>query len=118
MDRGLKPIAEKVQSGRRLDAADGLALLRSDDLATIGRLAEQVRRRLHGNVAYYNVNRHFNYSNVCALSCKFCDFYRKRGDQGAYEHDLDEARRQAAEARKAGATELHVVGGLHPYLPF
>ena len=69
-------------------------------------------------MAYYNVNRHFNYSNVCALSCKFCDFYRKRGEQGAYEHDLDEARRQADEARKAGATEIHIVGGLHPYLPF
>ena len=114
----LGEIREKVAAGERLSEADGRTLFDSDDIWSIGELADTVRRRLHGNAAYYNVNRHFNYSNVCALSCKFCDFYRKRGEDGAYEFSADDAREQARKARDAGATELHVVGGLHPYLPF
>ena len=118
MTEDLTSIAEKVEAGERLDAADGRTLLASRDIWTIGRLADTVRRRMHGDVAYYNINRHFNYSNVCALSCKFCDFYRKRGDVGAYEHDQDYVADQALKAQEAGATELHIVGGLHPHLPF
>jgi len=118
MDPALAPIAEKVNAGERLSADDGLALLRSRDIHTIGRLAHGVRLRLHGRTAYYNVNRHLNYSNVCALSCKFCEFHRKRGDDGAYEHSVEHCAAQAAEAAAAGATEMHIVGGLHPYLPF
>jgi aminodeoxyfutalosine synthase len=114
----LADIAEKVEAGRRLDAADGRRLLASRDIWTIGRMANLVRRRMHGDVAYYNVNRHFNYSNVCALSCKFCDFYRKKGEAGAYEITGDDILQQARKARDAGATELHIVGGLHPWLPF
>lgn len=118
MSSDLQTATEKVEAGERLDADDGRALLASRDLWTIGALADTVRRRMHGDVAYYNINRHFNYSNVCALSCKFCDFYRKRGDEGAYEHDLEQIAEQAQLAREAGATEIHIVGGLHPYLPF
>lgn len=118
MDAALYQIDRKVRAGERLSEADGRALLASDDVNAIGGLADLVRRRLHGEVAYYNVNRHFNYSNVCALSCRFCDFYRKRGDDGAYEYSTGDAREQARLAREAGATEIHIVGGLHPYLPF
>ncbi len=118
MNVELQPIAQKVHTGQRLDAADARALFASEDIWAIGRLADTVRRRMHGDTTYYNVNRHFNYSNVCALSCKFCDFYRKRNEAGAYEFSTDDARDQARRAREAGATELHVVGGLHPYLPF
>ncbi len=118
MDQTLIPIAEKVYNGRRLSAEDGMTLLRSRDIWTIGELAHHVRLQRHGRTAYYNVNRHINYSNICALSCKFCEFYRKRGDQGAYEQSVEEIARQAKEAVAAGATELHIVGGLHPYLPF
>ena len=118
MDAQLQKIANKVEAGERLDAADARVLFDSRDVWTIGRLADSVRRRLHGNVTYYNVNRHFNYSNVCALSCKFCDFYRKKGQTGAYEFSLDDVRAKAASAREAGATEIHIVGGLHPWLPF
>ncbi len=118
MDLDLRTIERKVDAGQRLSEADGRALFASDDIWTLGRLADTVRRRRHGDAAYYNVNRHFNYSNVCALSCKFCDFHRKRGDAGAYEFDADDARAQADRAREAGATEIHMVGGLHPYLPF
>jgi aminodeoxyfutalosine synthase len=84
----------------------------------VGRLADAVRRRRHGDVAYYNVNRHLNYTNVCALSCHFCDFHRKRGQAGAYEHSMERIVAEARQARQAGATEMHIVGGLHPYLPF
>jgi len=114
----LREIRAKVDAGERLREADGAALFASDDIWSIGEMADVMRRRLHGSAAYYNVNRHFNYSNVCALSCKFCDFYRKRGDDGAYEFSADDARQQARKAKEAGATEIHVVGGLHPYLPF
>ena len=114
----LSDIAEKVDHGERLSAADGLTLLRTRDLWTLGELADSVRRRKHGDVAYYNVNRHLNYSNVCALSCKFCEFHRKRGQAGAYEHDLPRIQAEARAAAEAGATEMHIVGGLHPFLPF
>ncbi len=117
-DVALKPIADKVHASVRLTADDGLALLRTTDIWTLGQLADLVRRRLHGNNAYYNINRHLNYSNVCALSCKFCSFYRKQGDEGAYAFSVEQIAQQAREAQAAGATEMHIVGGLHPYLPF
>jgi aminodeoxyfutalosine synthase len=118
IDAALKPIADKVHTGVRLTADDGLALLRTTDIWTLGQLADLVRRRLHGDKTYYNINRHLNYSNVCALSCKFCSFYRKQGDEGAYAFSVEQIAQQAREAQAAGATEMHIVGGLHPYLPF
>ena len=117
-DRRLDPIADKVDRGERLTVEDGVALYETADLWTLCALADRVRRRLHGTVGYYNVNRHLNYSNVCALSCTFCSFYRKKGQEGAYEHSLEEIRAEAARAAEAGATEIHIVGGLHPWLPF
>ncbi len=117
-DPALQPIADKVHAGERLSAGDGLTLLRSRDIATIGELANGVRRRLHGDAAYYNINRHLNYSNVCALSCKFCAFHRKKGDAGAYEHSIEHIYEEAGRAAEAGATEIHIVGGLHPWLAF
>lgn len=118
MDRSLERISDKVYAGQRLSPDDGLALLRSFDLATIGQLADHVRRQRHQTTTYYNVNRHLNYTNICALSCKFCSFYRKKGDDGTYEYTPREIADQAAAAAEAGATEIHIVGGLHPYLPF
>jgi len=118
MDEALKPIADKVYAGQRLTAADGLALLRSRDIWTIGELAHHVRTQRHGKAAYYNVNRHMNYSNLCVLSCKFCEFHRKPGQDGAYEYSLEEVAAKAQQAQAAGATEMHIVGGLHPKLPF
>ena len=117
-DDNLKLIADKVENRQRLSVDDGLTLLASPDLWTIGQLADRVRRCLHGNVTYYNINRHINYSNICALSCKFCSFYRKRGEDGSYEFSIQQIVDQAREAADAGATELHIVGGLHPWLPF
>ncbi|MCC7388286.1 MAG: radical SAM protein [Phycisphaerales bacterium] len=117
-DAALEPIAAKVEAGERLSIADGELLFSTPDIWTVCALADQVRRRLHGDAAYYNINRHLNYSNICALSCKFCEFYRKRGDEGAYERSIEEVRAEARRAIEAGATEMHIVGGLHPYLPF
>ena len=97
---------------------DGVALYRSRDVHGVGRLANFVRERLHGDNAYYNRNRHINYTNVCALSCKFCSFYRKRGEEGAYEMPVEQVVEVARKAADAGATEVHVVGGLHPWLKF
>lgn len=114
----LSDIAEKVHAGLRLDADDGLALLQSNDIWSIGDMAHAVRTRRHGDVTYYNINRHMNYTNICALSCAFCSFYRKAGQAGAYEQDVEAIAREAKEAQEAGATEIHIVGGLHPRLPF
>ena len=118
MDPALLPIREKVLAGERLTAADGLTLIKSNDVWSVGAMADIVRRRINGDLAYYNINRHQNYSNICALSCKFCAFYRKKDDDGAYEFGIEEMVRRSREAFEQGATEMHIVGGLHPYLPF
>lgn len=117
-DPALQPIAEKVRAAVPLDLLDGQALARSRDIHGIGRLANAVRERLHGDVAFYNRNRHINYTNVCALSCKFCSFYRKRGEAGAYEMPVEQVIATAQKAWADGATEVHIVGGLHPWLKF
>ncbi len=123
IDPALEPIREKVRAAHRLSHDDGLTLYRSRDIFTIGELANIVRERLHGRKAYYNINRHINYSNYCVLRCKFCSFYRPfpKGEQpidGGYEFSVDEIAEMAAEACQRGATEAHIVGGLHPKLPF
>src|SRR6266581_1592141 len=117
-DPAILSIAEKIQSQEPLSQHDGETLYASRDIHAIGRLAHHVRTRLHGDRVYYNRNRHINYTNVCALSCKFCSFYRKRGEEGAYEMPVEQVIETAQKARDAGATEVHIVGGLHPWLKF
>jgi aminodeoxyfutalosine synthase len=117
-DPSLHAVYDKVVAGERLTIEDGAALYDSSDLWSVCGMADLVRRRMHGDTAFYNVNRHLNYSNVCALSCTFCAFARKRGEEGAYEYTIEEVRKEAAAAASQGATEMHVVGGLHPYHPF
>lgn len=117
-DSALLPIRDKVLAGEWLSEQDGVALYTSRDLFGIGRLADHVRRQKHGKRAFYNRNRHINYTNVCALSCKFCSFYRKRGEAGAYEMPAEQVIATARQAAESGATEVHIVGGLHPWLKF
>src|SRR6478672_13800116 len=117
-DPALRPIAGRVLVGESLSYDDGVTLYRTRDLHGLGRLANYVREKLHGDRTYYNRNRHINYTNVCALSCKFCSFYRKRGEEGAYEMPLEQVIATARKAADAGATEVHIVGGLHPWLKF
>ena len=117
-DPRLEPIRAKVLAGQRLSLEDGAVLYDTADIWGVLDLAKIVRDRMHPGVAYYNINRHLNYSNVCALSCKFCEFYRKQGQDGEYTRDLDYIREQGRKAVESGATEMHIVGGLNPYLPF
>src|SRR5438045_4469882 len=107
-DPRLHEVRARVLAGQPLSLDDGVALYASRDLHGIGRLANFVREKLHGDKTYYNRNRHINYTNVCALSCKFCSFYRKRGEEGAYEMPLDQVIEIARKAADGGATEVHI----------
>ena len=117
-DRALWPIAEKVEAGRRLSFDDGVTLYRSGDILAVGWLANLVRERLHGDLAYFNVNRHINPTNICVASCRLCAFGRKKGDAGTYTMALEEAWETAGQGLTEAVTEFHIVGGLHPDLPF
>ena len=117
-DPALWPIADKVVAQQRLSAADGIALYRSPDILAVGWLANLVRERMHGNVTFFNVNRHINPTNVCVASCRLCAFGRKKGEDGTYTMALEEAWESAASGYSEAVTEFHIVGGLHPDLPF
>ena len=113
-------IADKVSASQRLTFDEGRWLLESADVHVLGELANRAREAKHGRIAYFNINRHINYTNYCVLRCKFCSFYRpwsKRGGDG-YELSVGQVAGLAREAYDRGATEVHVVGGLHPTLPF
>ncbi|MEO6924024.1 MAG: aminofutalosine synthase MqnE [Acidobacteriaceae bacterium] len=116
-DPALHPIAEKVLAGVRLDFDDGLALYRSRDLMAVGWMANHVRESLHGDTAYFNVNRHINPTNVCVASCRLCAFGRKKGSADTYTMELEEAWETAGKGLSEAVTEFHIVGGLHPDLP-
>ena len=95
-DARLNQIYEKVMARERLDQSDGLALYRTPDMLALGWLANHVRERMHGNVAYFNVNRHINHTNVCVAACRLCAFGRKKGTEGAYTMALEEVFESAA----------------------
>jgi aminodeoxyfutalosine synthase len=115
---GLEDIIEKVESQVRLSFEDGMKLFESDDLLTVGTLANRVREHMSGDLTYYNVNRHMNYTNVCISDCAFCGFYRRVRHPEAYEWSVEECIEIARKAYEEGARELHIVGGLHPRLQF
>lgn len=117
-DPKLGEIAEKVVANERLSFDDGVTLFHTTDLNSLGRLADVVRRRKHGLTTFYNVNRHFNHTNICVADCKFCGFYRRARQEDAYTHSIEEAVEIARQAVNEGATELHIVGGLNTKLPF
>src|SRR3954453_15366908 len=117
-DPRLNPIAEKVLARERLTEDAAVALYRSRDILAVGWLANHVRERLHGNIAYFNVNRHINPTNVCVAACRLCAFGRKKDAPGAYTMALEEAWTAAATGYTEAITEFHIVGGLHPDLPF
>ena len=117
-DKNINTIAGKIDSGERLSFEDGLSLFATDDLNALGKLADSVRRKRHGKDTFYNVNRHFNHTNICVADCKFCGFYRRARQDDAYTHSIEEGIDIAREAVNEGATELHIVGGLNTKLPF
>src|SRR5579863_4029886 len=114
----LRDLHGKVAAGERITEADALRLFESKDLNALGAIAELARQRKVGNRASYIINRYINYSNYCILSCQFCSFARKKRDADGFQLALDEIVQKAREALALGITELHIVGGLHPSLPF
>ncbi len=109
-------MAEKVVAGERLSFADGVLLATTSDLLGVGRLANFVRERLHGNATFFNVNRHLNPTNVCVASCALCAFAEKYGGARGWTYTVEEAVEVAARDVTEDVTELHIVGGLHPKL--
>ncbi|MDR1146518.1 MAG: aminofutalosine synthase MqnE [Verrucomicrobiales bacterium] len=114
----LAAIEEKVNGGGRVTDGEALWLYEHADLHDLGRLANRVRERKNGNRATYVVNRFINYSNICILDCKFCSFARRKRDADAFELTVSEIVDLAQQAAADGVTEVHIVGGLHPSLPF
>ncbi len=115
-DQRLRPILEKVNSGARLNYDDGITLYRTSDLLALGYLANLVRERLHGNVTYFNVNRHINPTDVCVASCRLCAFGKRAKDPRAYTMSLEQVWETAGRGWTEAVTEFHIVGGLHPEL--
>src|SRR5437773_2685248 len=114
----LRDLYDKVAAGERISEADALRLFESKDLNALGAIADLARQKKVGNRASYIINRYLNYSNYCILSCQFCSFARKKRDADGFELTIPQMVEKAREAMRLGITELHIVGGLHPSLPF
>ena len=114
----LRHLHDKVAAGERINESEALQLFESKDLNALGAIADLACRRRVGNRASYIINRYINYSNYCILSCQFCSFARKKRDADGFQLSIEEVVRKAREALQIGITELHIVGGLHPSLPF
>ncbi|MBC8097476.1 MAG: radical SAM protein [Akkermansiaceae bacterium] len=114
----LRDLYDKVAAGQRISEADALRLFESKDLNALGAIADLARQKKVGNRASFIINRYINYSNYCILSCQFCSFARKKRDADGFELAIPQMVEKAREALKLGITELHIVGGLHPSLPF
>jgi len=117
-DSDIVDIAERSLAGEDLTREDGIVLFESNDLLSIGALADELRRRSCGDIVTFVVNRHINYTNVCVSGCKFCAYYREKGEAGAYTMSMAEIMKKIGESIDLGITELHIVGSHHPDLPF
>ncbi len=115
-DARLRTIAEKSEAGERLSFDDGVTLYRTPDLLGVGWMANRVRERLHGNVTYFNVNRHINPTDVCVASCRLCAFGKRAKDPKAYTMSHEQVWESAGQGYTEAVTEFHIVGGLHPEL--
>jgi aminodeoxyfutalosine synthase len=117
-DPALRPIADYVASGRRLDAEQGRTLYQSPDLIGLGTLADFANQRVNGDRVFFSANQHINPTNICILrnTCTFCSFARMPKEDGAYVRSLDEVFEEAEAARNGPTREFHIVGGLHPKL--
>lgn len=113
----LHTIQDKVANNIRLTREDGIALFRSNDLITLGRMASDITQKKNGNNVFFIHNMHINPTNICINRCKFCAFSRSKGEPGAYEMSIDDILNKARSAEK-GVREFHIVSGLHPDLPF
>lgn len=114
----LGPQADKVVAGERLSVEDGLALYRTPHVHLLGELANLVRERLHGDLAYFNVNQHVNYTNVCNKLCRFCAFQRLPNQEGAYVMSPEEVAAKIRAQLHEPVTEVHMVAGVYPKLGY
>ena len=115
---GLTDIYEKVREGRRLSYDDGIRLWENRDLNAVGWMANIVRERLHGDRTYYVRNQHINYTNVCNKGCKFCSFYAQKGGPDPYTMSIDEVKNRLRMHLDVPLTEVHMVAGINPKLPY
>lgn len=115
---GFGDILEKVEAGERLSCDDGLRLYNSNDILSLGYMANLVRNRINGDKTYYIYNQHINYSNICTNLCKFCAFGKDKDHDQAYEMDLETVKQKVRDRLDEPITEIHMVGGIHPDLPF
>lgn len=114
----LLDIYKKVEGGERLNHSDGVRLAKTPNLTAVGYMANLVRERRHGALTYYVRNQHINYTNICNKFCKFCSFYAKKGGPAPYELSLEEVQRRLDWHRDVPITEIHMVGGINPRLPY
>lgn len=115
---GLSHILTKVRDGERLSLADGEQLYQHPNILALGALANIVRERQNGNQAFFIYNQHINYSNICTNLCKFCAFGREKGHELAYEMSVEEVKDKVRQRLDEPISEIHMVGGIHPDLPF
>ena len=115
---GLGDILEKVQVDERISVEDGIRLFQSPDLLAVGYLANIVRERKNQNNAYFIYNQHINYSNICTNLCKFCAFGKDKNSDLAYEMSVEEVKQKVRDRLSEPVTEIHMVGGIHPDLPY
>lgn len=111
-------IQEKIRRNERLSFEDGVRLLKSNDLFAIGQMADIVRKRINGDYVSFIVNTHLNYTNVCYLNCKLCAFGLKPDDPNSYTLSLKQIEEKVIGLSEKGFSEIHIVGGVNPKLPF
>ena len=115
---GFGAILDKVRANERLNLDDGKKLYESNNILALGYLANIVRERLNGNKAYFIYNQHINYSNICTNLCKFCAFGKDKDSKLAYEMSVDDVKQKVRERLDEPINEIHMVGGIHPDLPY
>jgi len=115
---GLEDVYKKMILEQRLDRSDGLQLLQTTNILGLGYLANERRRAMTGDQVFFNNNAHINYSNVCKVRCGFCAFAKDLGEKGSYTMSIEEVVTKAGQYADQGVTEIHIVGGIHPEMPF
>ena len=111
-------IYQSLADGNRLAASDALTLYQNGDILKLAELANQRREALHGDKTYFIRNKHIDYSNVCAIKCRFCAFARKAGEPDSFDLTIEQIKEKIRESLDEGIREVHIVGGFHPKHPF